>query len=264
MFIFLLNGAAFILIGLQLPMIVENLGNYETKHIVVFALALNLIVILIRFLWVYLSIYLPVKFNKKLKAKHSTIDFKNCLIISWCGMRGVVSLAAALSLPILINNKPFEHRSIIIILTFSVIFVTLVLQGLTLPFIIKKLSPSSSDNDLQEEADIRMKTSEAAMQRIKELANDYQGDDEVLRKIQNKYQDKYQRAKDLFNLRREDHQKLQTSNSNKILLELILLEREKVIQLRNRGIISNNVARRILVDLDFEAAHIQDINFLDD
>lgn len=261
MFVFLLNGAAFILIGLQLPMIVDGLSNYNTTHIVISAIILNLLVIMIRFLWVYLSIYFPVKLSRKIKSKHPHINFKSCLVISWCGMRGVVSLAAALSLPILINNQPFEYRSIIIILTFSVIFVTLVLQGLTLPFIIKKACPSPGDNDLLEEAGIRMKTSEAAMQRIKEISNEFEGDDEILRKIQLKYEDKYQRAMNLFNHTEDLHQKTRSLKLEKLQLELILLEREKVIHLRNRGIISNNVARRILVDLDFEAAHIHDINF---
>ena len=259
MFIFILNGAAFILIGLQLPMIIEDLDHYEMNHLLTLIVLLNLLVIFIRFTWVFLSIYLPTLFNKKLKDKHPHIDWKNCLIISWCGMRGVVSLAAALSLPILINNEPFEHRSLIIILTFSVIFVTLVLQGLTLPFLIRKLFPGNTDDDLVLEANIRMKTSEAAMEKLKQLSKEFQEDDEIFQNVMVSYEDKFQKASMLFNQIEDLPKKTKSSKLQKLQLELINLERNKVIHLRNRGIISNNVASRILVDLDFEAARIHNV-----
>jgi Na+/H+ antiporter len=259
MFIFLLNGAAFILIGLQLPIIVEDLDHYELDHLITLIVLLNLLVIFIRFMWVFISIYLPTMISKKLKNKNPHLDWRNCLIISWCGMRGVVSLAAALSLPILINNQPFEHRSLIIILTFSVIFVTLVLQGLTLPFIIKKLFKANVDEDLFLEANIRMKTSEAAIEKLKQLSKEFQEDDEIFKNVMVSYEDKFQKASMLFNQIEDLPKKTKSSKLQKLQLELLNLERNKVIQLRNRGIISNNVARRILVDLDFEAARIHNV-----
>jgi CPA1 family monovalent cation:H+ antiporter len=256
MFVFLLNGAAFILIGLQLPMIINDIQNYDAYNLTIYAICLNLVVLIVRFFWVYLSIYLPSRINKNLSQSHPHFDWKNCLIISWCGMRGIVSLASALALPILINNEPFEDRSLIILLTFSVIFVTLVLQGLTLPFLIKKLNAYKGDEEGLEEIQIRLKTSEAAMEKIKELSKVAHINKDMLNQVKIKYEDKILSASTTLNNSTSSDDNSKISQYRNTQIELLLIERHKVINLRNKGAISFKVAKRILTDIDFEAARL--------
>lgn len=259
MFVFLLNGAAFILIGLQLPIVLSELKGYSITTLIIYALSLNIVLILVRFIWVYLSIYLPDAIKEGWQQKHPYLDWKNTLIISWCGMRGVVSLAAALAIPILINGERFQYRNIIIFLTFSVIFVTLVLQGLTLPVLIRRLKLTSTGDDLLEEATIRMKTSQAAIDRLKEFAKDSDLADDIIHQMQIKYEDKIQWASSVLSQSLAPELTSKRKHTKEIQLQLLEVEREKIIQLRNKGLISGQVARRILNDLDLEAARLHQI-----
>ncbi|MDR3624470.1 MAG: Na+/H+ antiporter [Chlamydiales bacterium] len=256
MVVFLLNGVVFILIGLQLPLIIDSLKAYSVKELVIYSVGLNVIVILVRLLWVYFSIYLPVSLNKSWKLKNPHLGWKSTLIIGWCGMRGIVSLAAALALPIIVNKSSFPERNIIIFLTFTVIFTSLVLQGLTLPFLIRKLKICNGSDELIEEAKIRMRTSQAAIKRLAQFSEELDLGEELLTQLQNKYQDKIQWANTVINNTLDPKTEKILAHSKRIQLELLNTEREKIVHLRNQGLISGEVARRILNDIDFESARL--------
>ncbi|MGC1242872.1 MAG: Na+/H+ antiporter [Chryseosolibacter sp.] len=151
--IFLLNGFIFIIIGLQLPSILDDLGAYSVNDLVYYGSIVAGVTIVIRILWVFGASY------SFFKNKHSDDEgdaWKNVLIVGWTGTRGVVSLATALALPLTLESgMAFPHRSLILFLSFAVIFVTLVVQGLSLPVLIKilKVKPHAH---AEEERDLRL------------------------------------------------------------------------------------------------------------
>ncbi|WP_026631089.1 Na+/H+ antiporter [Dyadobacter alkalitolerans] len=167
--IFVMNALVFILIGLELPEIVGGLDNISIYQAVKYGLLISLVTIILRLVWAYALADLPWWVNKRMKNVPRS-GWKNRLIIGWAGMRGVVSLATALSIPLLMSDgTEFPHRSLIIFITFVVIFSTLVYQGLTLPFIVKLLGIAELDPVLPEneqQAAIRLRLDTVAFQRL--------------------------------------------------------------------------------------------------
>lgn len=149
--IFVMNTLVFVLIGLELPEIIHGLGEYSVATAICYGLIVSAIVIALRYLWVFPAAHVPRWLSAKARQDPSP-GWKGPLIISWAGMRGVVSLATALSIPLLMTDgTAFPQRNLIIFITFVVIFVTLVFQGLTLPFIIQFIRLKEIDNILPED-----------------------------------------------------------------------------------------------------------------
>jgi Na+/H+ antiporter len=144
---FLLNGFVFILIGLELPVIVDSLGAYSKLEAIEYAIMICVIVILMRVIMVYLSSYIPRWLFPRIRAREKSPGLKLPFIIGWAGMRGVVSLASALAIPLTLQNgQEFPHRNLILFITFVVILVTLVFQGFTLPLFLKFLKVEEIDD----------------------------------------------------------------------------------------------------------------------
>jgi CPA1 family monovalent cation:H+ antiporter len=155
--IFLVNGLVFMLIGLQLPSIVDGLGQYSVREAIFYALVISAATIVIRLLYVVPNALLPAIFS----AKERLPPLKVVFLAGWAGMRGVVSLASALAIPLtLTNNQPFPYRNLIQFITFVVILITLVFQGLSMPFLIRWLKVEELDEHIPEEqqlAEIRLR-----------------------------------------------------------------------------------------------------------
>src|SRR5918997_1773898 len=140
--VFLLNGLAFILIGLQLPRVLAGLQDqqYSTGELLWYAAAVSLAVIAVRVLWIFPATYLPRVAFRSIRERDPSPPWRNIVVISWAGMRGVISLAAALALPLqTVSGAPFPQRDLILFLTFSVILETLAVKGLSLPVLIRAL-----------------------------------------------------------------------------------------------------------------------------
>lgn len=158
--IFVMNALVFILIGLELPEIMLGLGDISIIQAIMYGVYVSTIAILIRILWVYSASYIPRWISKKFR-RTAPPDWRHLLIIGWAGMRGVVSLATALSIPLLLKSgEAFPNRSLIIFITFVLIFITLVFQGLTLPLLVKatkirELEPILPDHE--QNAGIRLR-----------------------------------------------------------------------------------------------------------
>jgi Na+/H+ antiporter len=167
--IFVMNALVFILIGLELPEIVRGLGEISLVQAMKYGLFISLIAILIRVLWVFALAHVPGWISSRLRITPSP-GWKNPLIISWAGMRGVVSLATALSIPLIMKDgTAFPHRDLMIFITFVVIFITLVFQGLTLPFVIKLTKIGELDPVLplhEQHAGIRLRLDTMALQHL--------------------------------------------------------------------------------------------------
>ena len=167
--IFVINALVFILIGLEIPEIVHGLGNVSVFEGIRYGLFISLTIIVLRIVWAYALSRVPWLISSKMKDVPKP-GLKNPLIIGWAGMRGVVSLATALSMPIFLNDgTAFPNRDLIIFITFIVIFVTLVFQGLTLPLIIKWLNIGELDPVLpqrEQHTGISLRLNTVALQRL--------------------------------------------------------------------------------------------------
>jgi Na+/H+ antiporter len=166
--IFLLNGFIFILIGLQLPFILSDLEGYHPGELIVDGLLVSGVTVAVRILWVFSPAYSPLGKNSGAKDTDPHGDnWKNVLIVAWTGTRGVVSLATALALPLtLTNGNTFPQRSLILFLSFVVIFVTLVVQGLSLPLLIRLLGVKPRPDQTDEERELRLMMANSALNYI--------------------------------------------------------------------------------------------------
>jgi CPA1 family monovalent cation:H+ antiporter len=149
--VFVLNGLVFMLIGLQLPTIINQLGDISLGSAIGYGLLISLALIVTRILCTLGASVFTMFMSRFITVAQNKPGWRSPLVIGWAGMRGVVSLAAALSIPLLINGgQPFPHRNLILFITFIVIMITLVFQGLTLPWVIRKLKPTSPEITIPE------------------------------------------------------------------------------------------------------------------
>lgn len=162
---FLLTALVFILIGLQLRGIIERLENYDTGDLALIGAAVSATLILSRFVWVFPAVWLPRVLSPSLRERDPMPPWSHPAILSWAGMRGVVSLAAALALPV-----QFPERDLIIFLAFCAILATLVLQGTTLGWMIRRLGVEEKETPLPEPetAQARVEIAEAALEAVKQ------------------------------------------------------------------------------------------------
>jgi monovalent cation/hydrogen antiporter len=247
---FVLNGVVFILIGLQLPFVLAGLHSYSKFTLLAYAIAVSALVIALRLLWIYPGAYLAYFVRTRLlKHTEPVASAKQIFVTGWTGMRGVVSLAAALSLPETIaNGQPFPSRNLIIFLTFSVILVTLVLQGLTLPPLVRALGLGGANGPDCEEVEARRLMLEAALTYIKEAREqDNPEFEEMYEDFAEHHQD---RLTALLSHSDSDADMAHYSRQKEVAFELLKVQRRTVVDLRNTGRISDTVLRRLERELD--------------
>ncbi|MES1223588.1 MAG: Na+/H+ antiporter, partial [Bacteroidota bacterium] len=186
--IFILNSLIFILLGLQLRSVIQGLGDYSASSLILYGVVISLVVIIVRFIWISPRVLVPALRRQLIKDK---IDPRNIYVFAWAGMRGVVSMAAALALPLtLAGNIPFPHRNLVIYLAFCVIVSTLVILGLSLPWVIKKLK-LEKHSMAAEEYDVRNYVATETITHIEENLSLIS--DTLLNNIKSKYEVKYNR-----------------------------------------------------------------------
>ncbi len=255
---FVLNGLIFILIGLQLRGVISGTQDYSTGSLIFYGIAISLVVILVRFLAVLPVEFFPKFFNNR-NNKGEIFDSRNMVIFGWAGMRGVVSMAAALALPLtMVDGSAFPHRSLIIYITFCVILSTLVLLGFTLPWIIKKLKIEPHSIVL-EEYDVRTQVVTIAINYIEE--NLSLAPDELLNNIKSKYEVKYNRLQktDLPSNYFGSGKTLPGNIFNeftKMQIDLITIERQTLSSLHKNGKASEEIIRKIERELDLEETRL--------
>jgi CPA1 family monovalent cation:H+ antiporter len=243
--LFIINGLVFILIGLQLPVILADLDGSATE-LLGLAVIMGATVIVSRFVWVFPATWLPRKLSRRLRERDPYPGWRYVVLVSWAGMRGVVSLAAALALPI-----DFPQRSLIQFLTFTVIIATLVIQGSTLPAVIKWLGITSGDGEVEEERRARLAAAEAAVRRIDALEAEYPGHKELVDHLREAYAHRLDHV-DLSDGTQPDEAEQELLEHREMRRKVIDAEREAVIEMRDRGELSDEVMRRLERDLDLE------------
>ncbi|MBA2254041.1 MAG: Na+/H+ antiporter [Chloroflexi bacterium] len=247
---FVLNGFAFILIGLQLPEILASVRTRPLPELVLLVLAVCATVVVGRLLSVYPATYLPRMLVPSIRANDPAPSKRIVFTVGWAGMRGVVSLAAALALP-----SDFPERELILLLTYAVILTTLVGQGLTLPFVMRRAGVAAEVGVNPEEVTAREAAAEAALGELVELRGRWPDHLELIDQLEATYR---HRARHLpggegteedFDQELVEHQAIRRS--------VLAAERNAVIELRDHGVINDEVLRTIERELDLESLRME-------
>jgi monovalent cation/hydrogen antiporter len=251
--VFLLNALLFVLIGLQLPRIVDGLAGEPTGTIVTVAVVVPLVVIACRLTWVYAMPYVIRALDRRPSQRARRSGWQQRTILGWSGMRGSVSLAAALALP-----ADFPARDQLLLATFAVIFATLVLQGLTLPALIHRLGVEDDDAEEREELTARREAVAAALERLDELdAEDWTRSDTIER-MRGLYRYRHRRLSARAGETDDgDGYEDRSVTYQTMVREVIDAQRRAVVALRNQGTISNEVMHRIERELDLEDERLE-------
>lgn len=260
---FLLNGFIFILIGLQMPYIVNNFTENTVKEALYYGLIISLAVILIRILWVYTVTYIRKVFKKRAHPQEPALTSKETFLIAWCGMRGVVSLAAALAIPFYIRDEvQFPYRYLILFITFVVIIVTLVIQGLSISPLIKLLKIEDRDVDKQLLHDhlLNLQLAEASLAFIDSNYQDDLKNNEPFRLVRNRYEKMVQHSREKANL--EQRQLTEGEDDfmprfGQMMLELIEVKRERLTTYMQNQEFGEELIREKQWELDLEEARLR-------
>ena len=244
---YLLNALLFVLIGLQLPVVVDALGGLSAATLAAYAALVSLTVIVVRFAWVFAILHAPKWIARRMS------NWRGAVFLSWAGMRGAVSLAAALALPLRTDaGTPFPGRDLILFLTFSVILVTLVGQGLTLPLVIRVLGIEDDGVDDRQDAKARIHAAEAALARLEELVDEDWVREDTAERVRGAYNFRTTR----FRARLDDGDdgaiESRSQDYQRLRRELLDAERAALVELRRTGVIGNDVWLRVGRDLDLE------------
>lgn len=254
--VFLLNGLIFILIGLQLRNITERIVDGSLGSLLLDAAIICGTVIVTRMVWVFPSAYLP-RLPRKVREKDPFPPWQQIVVIGWTGMRGVVSLAAALALPLTIQNgQPFPQRDLVIFLAFSVILATLVLQGLTLPPLIRLLKLKDDGGDEHEENKAWLKAAMAGQKKLDELSSQDWVSDKLVQKFGQKYAARIKRYQGRYRGEIEDEIEEHFTSVQRLEEELLGAELNAILKLRDEGIINDSVLRKVQQDLDLELVRL--------
>jgi Na+/H+ antiporter len=252
---FVLNAFLFALIGLQLPAILDALSGRSAGTLIGYAAVVTAAVIAARFLWVVPGTYLTARVRRQRRPIQN--PGKTAILLGWSGMRGAVSLAAVLALPLTTDaGRPFPNRPLIIFLTFGVILGTLVLQGLTLPAVVKTLGLEDEGLAEKEEAKARLYAAEAALARLEELAEEDWVREDTLERLRGLFGFRRERFRSRFDPDSDGAIEDRSAAYQRLTRELLDAERNAVFELRRNGRIDDAVMRRVVRDLDLEEARL--------
>jgi len=253
---FVLSGLLFMLVGLQLPLLIQSLPPGSATQAAKLAILVVLVMLLVRFGWMFGVTYLPRLFGGTSRRKNR-IPWQHAALVAWTGMRGADSLAGALAIPFVLRNRePFPGRDLIILLTFCVIFATLVLQGLTLTPLVRWLGVVDDHVTEKEERLARLKANEAALARLEELESSHRAKHATVERLRSEYEDRIRQlqieASDEASIRR-----LYSSDFEELSREMLQTERDTIIALRNEEAINDQALRRIQRDIDLAEARLE-------
>jgi CPA1 family monovalent cation:H+ antiporter len=258
--VFLLNATLFILIGLQLPVIINGLDGRSTGQLLGWSAVICGTVIGSRFLWSFTMPYIVRALDRRPQQRARRVGAAARVVSAWSGMRGAVSLAAALALPLRTDaGAPLPDRDLILFVTFAVIVVTIIGEGLTLPWVIRRLGVGgSADEEEAEEIRARLTAARAALDRLDELdgASDVQA--ETIERVRGVYRFRVRRFKARGGyVEDEDGIENRSMNYQRLMHDLYTVQRQALTALRNQGEISNEVMHRIERELDLEESRLE-------
>jgi CPA1 family monovalent cation:H+ antiporter len=253
--VYLIEGIVFLMTGLQARTLISGLGSYSLSVLVGSAAVVSVVVILARFMWIFPATYLPRWLSPALARRDPSPPWTYPFVLGFTGVRGIVSLAAALAIPFVLDSgQPFPDRDLILFLTFSVILVTLVGQGLMLPAVIRVLGLANlGERELQadrtEERLARRQAIAAAIERLEQLGTERGLSDEVMQRCRTGLRERLGHFEEGPE-GNENHQ----APPDEIALLLIGAERDRVNELYRQGTLKDEARRRLERELDLREA----------
>ncbi len=257
--IFLLNGLVFILIGLQLPTILRELGDYSITEAILYAVLISFLTILIRVIWVFPGAYIPRILFRSIRQTEVRPTWQTVFVVAWSGMRGVVSLASALAIPLTLSDgKAFPYRNLILFITFVVILVTLVLQGLSLGPLIRFLKVQEADNSPMQTLALRIHLAESVLSYIDTNYGEQVDRIDAYRRVRDRYERMIEIAKQRLDAEEDDDKKASfLPQYREMLLELIHIRRLELRRFRYTGEYAEEIIREREWELDLEEARLK-------
>jgi monovalent cation/hydrogen antiporter len=261
--IYLIEGMVFLITGLQARSLLAGMHNYSTSEMVLSAVVVSAVVIVARFIWIYPATYLPRWLIPWIGRKDPAPPWQYPFLLAFAGVRGIVSLAAALAIPFTTNSgAPFPSRDLILFVTFVVILVTLVGQGLLMPTAVRWLGLARAGRrerhaDRVEEYEARRQAIEAVIERLNHLAAERKLPDEIVRPLRLQ---QHERLRNVGHRSDGDEgHRLLVRGGDEIEYELIAAERDFVNDLYRRGELKDETRRRIERELDLRDAHLTSV-----
>ena len=253
--VFVLEGLSFVLVGVQLRTVVDGIEGRSLADLALAAAAVNLVVIAVRMVLVFPASWLP-RLSARVRERDPYPGWRFLTVIGWAGMRGVVTLALALAIPTEVaGGGPFPDRNLVVFLAFSVIVVSLVGEGLTLPLLIRRLGLTADDDGPAGDG-------RKALARLSEVALDHLDaidpeTDGVPAELVERLRERYRARLAHLGRQSEDGQPDDTRAYTDLVSDLLGAQREELRRLRERGGVTPEVARRLAHDLDVEEARLE-------
>ena len=256
MVIYLLNGVVFVLIGLQLPGILHSMRQYWWPWPFVYAVVINVVCIAVRFAWIFPGAYLPGMLSKRIREREERPDWRYVTIVGWSGMRGIVSLAAALTLQ---GYPNFPRPHLVQFFAFSVILTSLVFQGLTLPALIRFLGVGDDGIPAREELEARSVISTAVFDKLDEIRLEEKFPGSALEVVENFYRERalmlQDQLADKLGWSTQHNHVLSVRRLNRMM---IALQRRELLAMRRSGRIGDDVMHKIEHELDLEEERLSE------
>ncbi|HNE28574.1 MAG TPA: cation:proton antiporter, partial [Saprospiraceae bacterium] len=255
---FLLNGIVFILIGMQLPEVEAGLERSSLGQALWYGIVISALIIAIRIIWVFPAAYLPRRFSSRIRAREERPAPRAVFLIGWSGMRGLVSIASALAIPLTLpGGEAFPNRHMILFITFVVIVVTLVLQGLSLPYVIRRLKIEVQDNHSLQEQQVRLRLANAVVAFLETEFREQTAENEVFARVKERYERMIEHtARKLA----EDDPELSApaflADYRKMLLSVVRVRREEILRMRSEKAFPEELLREKEHELDLEEARL--------
>jgi monovalent cation/hydrogen antiporter len=254
---FLLNAVLFLLVGLQLPGVLDAVDGYSATQLLGWGALVSAVVVGVRLAWQFSVPYLVRALDRRPSQLARRGSAGERLVIGWAGMRGAVSLAAALAVPLTTDaGSGFPYRDLIILLALAVILVTLVGQGLTLGPLIDRLGIRDDGEEQREEVLARLRLSEAAIERLEEVGGEDWAREDTIERVRGLYDYRRRRFGAQTDGDGSAGYEERTGAYMQLMYELFDAQRERLLELRNRREISDEVRRKVERDLDLEESRL--------
>ncbi|SFO43455.1 Na+/H+ antiporter [Actinomadura madurae] len=253
--VFVLESVVFLLIGLQLPPVVGGLSGWSWQELAWWAIAVFAVTVAARFAWVFPASQLSRLLSRRERAR-GNVGWRGMVVVSWAGMRGVVSLAAAFAIPFAADGRPFPGRDLILFLTFTTVLGTLLVQGLTFPALIRALGIGGDGerySDTVAEAGAQHAAAQAALERLEELNAAERLDDSVVERLRQLTEQRQLRAWErLGGGTGPEGEEVPTATYRRLRREMLDAERRVFVRMRDERRIDDEVLTRVMHELDLE------------
>jgi CPA1 family monovalent cation:H+ antiporter len=258
--IYLIEGMLFLITGLQARTLIDRVSQFSLSELLVCAAVISAVVIVARFVWIFPATYVPRWISAGLRRRDPSPPWQWAFALSFTGVRGIVSLAAALAIPLTtFSGQPFPDRDLILLLTFSVILVTLVGLGLLLPAVIRALGLAQAGDrerraDRAEERAARGQAIKAVIERLEQLKAERNLSDDIVEPLRARHQDRLRHVRRASGATAADRQ--YNNLHAELELTLIAVEREHINDMFRHGKLKDEARRRVERELDLREAHV--------